>query len=226
MFFFPKRWDERRTRQIPGFIDKVLSKSCGRWDSIISHCWRPLCILRPYCQRRCTITLVPTLGVTGAYGFSVSLCTLGDFGIIGVFFLFFWIQLCLYISHSSVCVSVLLCVFAIICPPLLCLNHNLLHGGFSRLCFLHRATSQLPAGITARRVCHSGGNNLDKSMDFSFFIFFFWNANQTLNREQFGSARAVSAVRCEAKVKPFRYPLSPREKQDKNMTRKNASKNV
>lgn len=89
------------------------------------------------------------------------------------FFLFFWIQLCLYISHSSVCVSVLLCIFAIICPPLLCLNHNLLHGGFSRLCFLHRATSQLPAGITARRVCHSGGNNLDKSMDFSFFLSFF-----------------------------------------------------
>lgn len=61
---------------------------------------------------------------------------------------------------------------------------------------------------------------------FLSFFFFFWNANQTLNREQFGSARAVSAVRCEAKVKPFRYPLSPREKQDKNMTRKNASKNV
>lgn len=165
------RWET--SRQIPGFIDKVLSKSCGRWGSIISHCCRPLCLLRPYCQRRCTITQVPTLGDTGAYGFSALYCTLGDFGIIGVFFfLFFWIQLCLYISHSSVCVSVLLCVFVIICPPLLCLNHNLLHGGFSRPCFLHRATSQLPAGITARGVCHSGGNNLDKSMDF-FFLFFF-----------------------------------------------------
>lgn len=192
--FFPKRWDERRTRQIPGFIDKVLSKSCGRWDSIISHCWRPLCILRPYCQRRCTITLVPTLGVTGAYGFS-ALCTLGDFGIIGVFFLFFWIQLCLYISHSSVCVSVLLCVFAIICPPLLCLNHNLLHCGFSRLCFLHRATSQLPAGITARRVCHSGGNNLDKSMDFSFFLYFFLKCQSDF--EQRAIWISLSCLCCE-----------------------------
>ena len=61
--------NRKQTRQIPGLIHKVLSNSRGRWDSIIIHCWRPLCNSRPCCQSRYIVSQglqkEHKLGITG-----------------------------------------------------------------------------------------------------------------------------------------------------------------
>lgn len=81
---------------------------------------------------------------------------------------------------------------------------------------LCRGTSKLPAGIRAQeRVAVEEIAPVNRWA-------VFWHANQSLNREQFGSAWAACTPHCESKVKPFKKPLSPRalefEIVDKNMS--------
>lgn len=58
-----------------------------------------------------------------------------------------------------------LCVFCSSCRFTLTCTCNVVVVASSRCLLLHWATSQLPAAITAWGACHSGGNNLSKSMD-------------------------------------------------------------